>query len=104
VLALPPEQAYGERRHELQQRVPVSMFADLGKLEAGMCLVGRSEDGRRLENVMIAEVDEDNGVVLVDTNHPLAGMTLEFEIAVLSVRDEGDGTGRSQSEAKAGIQ
>jgi hypothetical protein len=27
---------------------------------------------------MITEVNEENGFVVVDTNHPLAGMTLEF--------------------------
>jgi hypothetical protein len=33
-----------------------------------------------------------NGTVLVDTNHPLAGMTLEFEVTVVAVRD-GPATG-----------
>ena len=37
--------------------------------------------------VMVTEVDEENGFVLVDTNHPLAGMTLEFEVSVVAVRD-----------------
>src|SRR4029450_11308051 len=36
---------------------------------------------------MIAEVDEERGFVVVDTNHPLAGMTLEFEVTVVAVRD-----------------
>jgi FKBP-type peptidyl-prolyl cis-trans isomerase SlyD len=36
---------------------------------------------------MITEVDEDSGFVVVDTNHPLAGMTLEFEVTVVAVRD-----------------
>ena len=36
---------------------------------------------------MITEVNEENGFVVVDTNHPLAGMTLEFDVTVVSVRD-----------------
>jgi FKBP-type peptidyl-prolyl cis-trans isomerase SlyD len=36
---------------------------------------------------MVTEVDEENGFVLVDTNHPLAGMTLEFEVCVVAIRD-----------------
>lgn len=36
---------------------------------------------------MITEVNEENGFVVVDTNHPLAGMTLEFDVAVVAVRD-----------------
>lgn len=101
VLTVPPEQAYGERQHELQQRVPTSMFEGIGKLEAGMCLVARSEDGRHLENVIVSEVDEDSGFVLLDTNHPLAGMTLEFEIAIVSVRAEDAITSHSHTEAMA---
>ena len=29
---------------------------------------------------MVTEVDEENGFGVVDTNHPLAGMMLEFEV------------------------
>jgi len=87
VVSLPPQQAYGERDHALQQRVPAWQFEGLGRIEAGMCLRACSEDGRHTENVFIAEVDEAAGSVLIDTNHPLAGMTLEFEVTVLDVRD-----------------
>jgi FKBP-type peptidyl-prolyl cis-trans isomerase SlyD len=52
-----------------------------------MCFLAHSEDGRRVENVMITEVNEENGFVVVDTNHPLAGMTLEFDVTVVAVRD-----------------
>jgi FKBP-type peptidyl-prolyl cis-trans isomerase SlyD len=41
---------------------------------------------------MITEVNEESGFVVVDTNHPLAGMTLEFDVTVVSVRD-GPATG-----------
>jgi FKBP-type peptidyl-prolyl cis-trans isomerase SlyD len=36
---------------------------------------------------MITEVNEENGFVVVDTKHPLAGMTLAFDVAVVAVRD-----------------
>jgi FKBP-type peptidyl-prolyl cis-trans isomerase SlyD len=52
-----------------------------------MCFLAQSEDGQRTENVMITEVNEESGFVVVDTNHPLAGMTLEFEVTVVAVRD-----------------
>lgn len=41
----------------------------------------------RLDGEMITEVNEENGFVVVDTNHPLAGMTLEFDVTVVAVRD-----------------
>jgi FKBP-type peptidyl-prolyl cis-trans isomerase SlyD len=87
VVTLPPEDAYGERDKALQQRVPAEVFGGVDQVEAGMCFLGHSEDGHRVENVMVTEVDEENGFVLVDTNHPLAGMTLEFEVSVVAVRD-----------------
>jgi FKBP-type peptidyl-prolyl cis-trans isomerase SlyD len=87
VVTLPPEDAYGERDKALQQRVPVETFGGVDQIEAGMCFLAHSDDDRRVENVMVTEVDEDNGFVVVDTNHPLAGMVLEFEVCVVSVRD-----------------
>jgi len=87
VATLPPEEAYGERDKALQQRVPAEEFGGADQVEAGMCFLAQSEDGRRAENVMITEVNEENGFVVVDTNHPLAGMTLEFDVTVVAVRD-----------------
>ena len=87
VATLPPEEAYGERDKALQQRVPAEEFGGADQVEAGMCFLAQSEDGRRAENVMITEVNEEAGFVVVDTNHPLAGMTLEFDVTVVAVRD-----------------
>jgi FKBP-type peptidyl-prolyl cis-trans isomerase SlyD len=41
----------------------------------------------RLDGEMITEVNEEAGFVVVDTNHPLAGMTREFDVTVVAVRD-----------------
>jgi FKBP-type peptidyl-prolyl cis-trans isomerase SlyD len=82
-----PEEAYGQRDKALQQRVDAEEFGGVDQIEAGMCFLAQSDDGRRVENVMITEVNEENGFVIVDTNHPLAGMTLEFEVTVVAVRD-----------------
>jgi len=87
VVTLPPEDAYGERDKALQQRVPAEEFGGVDQVEPGMCFLAHSEDGGRVENVMITEVNEENGFVVVDTNHPLAGMTLEFDVTVVAVRD-----------------
>jgi FKBP-type peptidyl-prolyl cis-trans isomerase SlyD len=87
VVTLPPADAYGERDKALQQRVSAEEFGGVDQVEAGMCFLAQTEDGSRTENVMITEVNEENGFVVVDTNHPLAGMTLEFEVTVVSVRD-----------------
>ena len=87
VVILPPGDAYGERDKALQQRVPIETFGGVEQIEAGMCFLAHSDDDRRVENVIVTDVDEDNGFVVVDTNHPLAGMALELEVCVVSVRD-----------------
>ncbi|MCC7079030.1 MAG: FKBP-type peptidyl-prolyl cis-trans isomerase [Burkholderiales bacterium] len=102
VVTLTPEQAYGERDHALQQRVPAAALGGAGPIEEGMCFIARSEDGRHLENVMVTEVDRAGGTVLLDTNHPLAGMTLEFEILVVSVADAGESGLHQDVQRKAG--
>ena len=86
-VTLPPAEAYGERDKALQQRVSAEQFGGVDQVEAGMCFLAQTEDGGRTENVMITEVNEENGFVVVDTNHPLAGMTLEFDVTVVAVRD-----------------
>ena len=86
-VTLPPDQAYGERDRALQQRVPAETFGGVDQIEAGMCFLARGDEDHRVESVIVTEVDEDNGFVVVDTNHPLAGMTLDFEVSVVSVHD-----------------
>jgi FKBP-type peptidyl-prolyl cis-trans isomerase SlyD len=103
VTTLPPEEAYGQRDKALQQRVPAEHFGGVDQIEAGMCFLAQSEDGRRVENVMITEVNEENDFVVVDTNHPLAGMTLEFEVTVVAVRDAPSTAGCGTSQEGPGI-
>ncbi|MCX2726373.1 peptidylprolyl isomerase [Thermomicrobium sp. 4228-Ro] len=85
-VVVPPELGYGERKRSLQQRVPLDALHPLGPLEAGMVLQAETEDGRR-EALVIAEIDEENGFVILDANHPLAGQTLEFDVHVVDTRD-----------------
>lgn len=88
-VVLPPEEAYGPRRRELQQKVPIDdLRAALGlkKIEEGLVFQGRTEDGR-VETFMVTEVLEDEGMALVDANHPLAGMELVFEVDVVGIRE-----------------
>lgn len=88
-VVIPPEEAYGPRRKELQQKVALEdLRAALGlkKVEEGLVFQGRTEDGR-VETFMVTEVLEDEGMVLVDANHPLAGMELTFQVEVVGIRE-----------------
>ncbi|MDU0354376.1 peptidylprolyl isomerase [Paraglaciecola aquimarina] len=81
VIDIPPEQAYGERHDELVQTVPKSMFEDM-EVNPGMTFRATTDDGE--QSVMIVDVTEDE--VIVDGNHPLSGLTLNFDVEVLEVR------------------
>lgn len=81
-VTLPPEQAYGLRTGE-PQRVPIKhLLSPEKRLKPGMVVRVNTKDGPR--EVVIVKVGKFN--VDVDTNHPLAGKTVTFEITVKDVR------------------
>jgi FKBP-type peptidyl-prolyl cis-trans isomerase SlyD len=79
-----PEQAYGVREDDRIQEVPREMFPGDVDIEPGMQFHAQGPDGQNIV-VMVASVDE--STVTVDGNHPLAGVQLNFDVKVLSVRE-----------------
>lgn len=83
-VTLPPEHAYGMRRDNAIQRVPIKHLMTKSKrYTAGMAVKVNTGDGPR--DVIIAKVGKFN--VDVDMNHPLAGKTVTFNIKVSDLRD-----------------
>ena len=82
-VTLPPEKAYGLRNENATQRIPIKHLMQKTKLRAGMAVKVNTENGPR--DVVITKVGKFN--VDVDTNHPLAGMTLTFDIALEEIRE-----------------
>lgn len=81
VVDIPPELGYGKRHDELVQAVSKSMFEDM-EVTPGMTFRATTDEGE--QSVMIVEVSDDD--VIVDGNHPLSGLTLNFDVEVLDVR------------------
>jgi FKBP-type peptidyl-prolyl cis-trans isomerase SlyD len=75
-LQLEPEQAFGEYDAELLRVEPAERYG--AGLEVGMEI---EEDGQ-----LYTVTDVAGGKVVLDGNHPLAGMALRFFFEVLSVR------------------
>jgi FKBP-type peptidyl-prolyl cis-trans isomerase SlyD len=73
---------YGPAFPDRIQRVPLKHLRAKKKPVPGDVVVVNGKDGAR--QVTIVKVGKFS--VDVDTNHPFAGMTLTFEIAVVSVR------------------
>ncbi len=78
-----PADGYGEVEEDAFMDVPMSEFPEGVPLEVGIELEVTDKDGD-IMLVRIAEVGEES--VKLDTNHPLMGKTLHFEVKVLDVR------------------
>lgn len=76
---IPPEQGYGEFNAELLQRVPRGNFGDQD------VQVGMQFQAGEHTIVTVQEVTDQD--VLVNGNHPLAGVTLNFDVEVTDVRE-----------------
>jgi FKBP-type peptidyl-prolyl cis-trans isomerase SlyD len=107
-ITVEPEHAFGDHDDDGVFEVEKAEFPDAGKVEPGDEFVAQSPDGDQIA-MRVVEVRPD--AFLVDTNHPLAGQTVRFEVEVKGLRaategeiagaqaeldellDEGDGCG-----------
>jgi FKBP-type peptidyl-prolyl cis-trans isomerase SlyD len=78
-----PEQAYGERDEELVQAVPRERFPPGLAITKDMRFNAQGPHGSQA--VTVVAVDDKN--ITVDGNHPLAGVTLSFDVKVVEVRE-----------------
>jgi len=82
-VTLPPADAYGERVDARIQRIPSKLFKDARRMQPGQLVSLQTRQG----NVQAVVVKVGRFNVDVDTNHPLAGQTLTFDVEVTDVRD-----------------
>ncbi len=82
VVKLQPEDAFGEYDAALVEIEPRSLFPD--NIEVGMQFERASDDGEDDTLFTITDIADDK--VVVDGNHPLAGLALVFSCTVSGVR------------------
>jgi FKBP-type peptidyl-prolyl cis-trans isomerase SlyD len=81
-----PADGYGEQDEALLFTVPKDRFQGTPDLEVGMRFQVQTPNG-----AMIMAVDRiEEGSVVLDGNHPLAGKSLHFDVEVVGVRDATD--------------
>lgn len=84
---LEPEQAYGVRKEGAIQRIPIKHLLDYAKiknkLKPGMKVGVNTQQGPW--EAIVLKVGKFN--VDIDSNHPLAGKALKFELEVVDLRD-----------------
>jgi FKBP-type peptidyl-prolyl cis-trans isomerase SlyD len=84
---LEPEQAFGEYDAELLRVEPLERYGE------GVAVGMEIEEDARLYTV----TDVADGKVVLDANHPLAGMALRFSCVILSIRQA------TEEELKRGV-
>ena len=80
-IRLEPGDAYGDRREDLVQTFPQSLFPEGFEFKVGAVVKGQAPNGQPLL-AKIESTTEDT--VVLDFNHPMAGQCLNFEIEVVS--------------------
>jgi FKBP-type peptidyl-prolyl cis-trans isomerase SlyD len=81
-IAVPADKGYGNPDPKLVQTVPLSAFGT-NKVEVGVQFHAEGPGGQVV--VTVVEINADQ--VKIDGNHPLAGVTLNFDIIVDEVRE-----------------
>jgi FKBP-type peptidyl-prolyl cis-trans isomerase SlyD len=80
---IPPEKGYGLRDENLVFKVNKNEV-DIGReIEVGMKLQAENEQGMYV--VTVTEVDSES--ITIDGNHDLAGVTLNFDVEIMDIRD-----------------
>ncbi|MFZ9595894.1 MAG: FKBP-type peptidyl-prolyl cis-trans isomerase [Bdellovibrionia bacterium] len=85
-VSIPPEEAYGLKEEGLTDTLSRDEFPEDEELEVGESYEVETDDGYEILTITDIQGDE----VTVDTNHPLAGQTLHFEVEVTDVREATD--------------
>ncbi|MBX7056535.1 MAG: peptidylprolyl isomerase [Leptospirales bacterium] len=82
-VTVPPAEGFGERDESLMRNVPRKAFDGVDDLQVGMQF--QTDGGEGMEVVTVVGMEGDQ--ITIDGNHPLAGVTLTFDLTILEVRD-----------------
>ncbi len=83
-VSVSPEEGYGEKDPERIQEVPKEMFENADEITPGVQFHAQGPDGNAVVVTVIEVKDE---AVVIDGNHALAGVDLNFSVSVVDVRE-----------------
>lgn len=87
-VTVPPAEAYGEYDERMTQKVPRSMFQGIPEDQIVEGAQFHAQTGAGNQVIRIAAADADS--VTIDANHPLAGVSLTFDVTIMDVRAASD--------------
>ena len=76
-------EGYGEKDPSRIQEVAKNMFDSAGEIKVGVQFHAQSPEG---DAVVVTVVEIKDDVVVIDGNHALAGVDLNFDVKVIDVR------------------
>lgn len=79
-----PEEGYGQKNPDLVAVLKRDAFQGIDEIEPGMQFQAQDNNGN-LQVITVTSVDGDS--ITVDRNHPLAGVTLNFDISIVMVSE-----------------
>ncbi|MCE9591572.1 MAG: peptidylprolyl isomerase [Planctomycetes bacterium] len=82
-VTIQPGEAYGHKDASLVQVVPRTSFQGVKTIEVGMQF--RASNGGQTRIVRVIGFEGDD--IKLDANHPLAGVTLTFDVNIVSIRE-----------------
>jgi len=81
-VTIAPSEAYGEKDPAMIRKVPRSAFGNAPQFKVGDKFEARHEKGTQIVTVTDISGDE----ITIDGNHPLAGVTLTFDVTIKDIR------------------
>lgn len=78
-----PSEAYGEKDEAKKQVLDRSMFGE-HEVQIGQQFHAADPEGNSIV-VTVTNIDGDE--IVIDGNHPLAGITLNFDVEIMEIRD-----------------
>lgn len=79
---LAPEDAYGLKKENMEQKIPMKHLQGAKKWKKGMLGMVHTEQG----NKRVTVIKPGRFMVVVDFNHPFAGLKLNFVVNIIDVR------------------
>ena len=86
-ISVSPEEGYGEREDEEPDAIPRKAFPPDMEIEPGMTFMA---EGPNDEQAPIWVIAVEGDKIIVDSQHPLSGKTLHFEVEILGIRKASD--------------
>ncbi|MBA2661155.1 MAG: peptidylprolyl isomerase [Bradymonadaceae bacterium] len=84
IAEVPPEEGYGLAEGPGPQALPRNTFPPNVDIEEGMAFMAQGPSGQPIP-LWVTAIDDEQ--VYVDTNHPLAGETLFFDVEIVRIRE-----------------